>query len=137
MYSNSLTDLCYYSQPSGAEYLPYEVTNETNKSVNEWLEMRFIASLTEVSAIKSIGLKLRITKREIFKILTQEQLSIHEPALREMIVQTSLIIMEPSYVESLIAAFFYASTGEDFKILRMCFIAETILIYCEEFADLI
>lgn len=102
--------------------------------------MKTLLAIHEESAVKSLGLKKKLTKLECLKILIHPNLSLPEPSdssaavvnpdpdkpnIRSLLIDTCLLAFSMPYLlDFLIASFFFAYSY--LKLLQVTYITETL-----------
>lgn len=115
-------------------YLPYQITGEEQK-----IELRQIAQICEPTAISSLGLKKKLTRIEVLKILIQPNLNLPDPDpstpdLRTLLLDCSpLMLPLPTLLPTLFASFFYLYT--QLRLLPLTYLAESLSLLLSTHLD--
>lgn len=75
-------------------------------------------------------MKPKLKLYEYLKLMVCPWLNFHDPFLRQMVIEASLLIIDLDCLDLLIASFFYNYTLGSYT--TMCFIAESISLFVFE-----
>lgn len=67
--------------------------------------------------------------QEFVMLMTQPALNMHDPCLRRMAVDSSMMVFDVDYLDVLVACFFLNYSQGNFT--QMCYIAESVALYTE------
>jgi hypothetical protein len=115
-------------------YLPYQITGEEQQ-----IELRQIAQICEPTAISSLGLKKKLTRIEVLKILIQPNLNLPDsdpstPDLRTLLLDCApLILPLPTLLQTLFASFSYLYT--QLRLLPLTYLAESLSLLLSAHLD--